>query len=99
VYRKTLVAHRRREELWGHCPDRDRIRGLSDLSGCGAPRNHCVAGGLLPFMTYFVVTMAVAFFLFSGFHVYEVTRSSRKTSDRASGRPCRRRSAARLPRR
>ena len=30
--------------------------------------------GLLPFMTYFVVTMAVAFFLFSGFHVYEVTR-------------------------
>lgn len=30
--------------------------------------------GLLPFMTHFVVTMAVAFFLFSGFHVYEVTR-------------------------
>ena len=30
--------------------------------------------GLLPFMTYFVVTMAVAFFLFSGVHVYEVTR-------------------------
>jgi hypothetical protein len=29
---------------------------------------------LLPFMTHFVVTMAVAFFLFSGFHVYEVTR-------------------------
>jgi hypothetical protein len=30
--------------------------------------------GLLPFMTHFVVMMAVAFFLFSGFHVYEVTR-------------------------
>jgi hypothetical protein len=30
--------------------------------------------GLLPFMTRFVVIMAVAFFLFSGFHVYEVTR-------------------------
>lgn len=30
--------------------------------------------GLLPFMTHFVVTMAVAFFLFSGFHVYQVTR-------------------------
>jgi hypothetical protein len=29
---------------------------------------------LLPFMTHFVVTMAVAFFLFSGFHVYEVAR-------------------------
>jgi hypothetical protein len=30
--------------------------------------------GLLPFMTYFIVMMAVAFFFFSGLHIYQVTR-------------------------
>lgn len=29
---------------------------------------------LLPFMTYFIVMMAAAFFVFSGLHVYQVTR-------------------------
>ena len=52
---------------------------VSEVSAATSPdlvRKETIAWqrGLLPFMTRFVVTMAVAFFLFSGFHVYEVTR-------------------------